>query len=148
MKTTEKSLNQLFGPVFIEYTLLMLVGVADTVMLSMVSDQAVAAVGTSNTYLYLVSMIFTVMSTGALTVMTQYIGANRPSVAAQAKKIGLFFNALIGGGFTALFLTLSGSILQMLSTASAIYTDAAAFCRHLLAMQFGFSACQCCRLQS
>lgn len=127
MDTTQKTLKQLFWPVFIEYTLLMLVGVADTVMLSMVSDQAVAAVGTSNTYLYLVSMIFTVMSTGALTVMTQYIGARQPAVAVRAKQIGLFFNALIGGGFTVLFLSLSGQILHILSTADAIYSDAVTY---------------------
>ncbi|MDD5805652.1 hypothetical protein ACTQWG_10300 [Blautia sp. HCP3S3_H10_1] len=53
MKTTEKTLKQLFWPIFIEYALLMLVGVADTVMLSLVSDQAVAGVGTANTYSWL-----------------------------------------------------------------------------------------------
>lgn len=127
MKPTEKTLKQLFWPVFIEYTLLMLVGVADTVMLSLVSDQAVAGVGTANTYLYLVSMIFTVMSTGALTVMTQYIGAGQPAVAVRAKKIGLFFNVLVGGFFTVLFLSLPGSILRLLSTADAIYADAVTY---------------------
>lgn len=127
MNTTEKTLNQLFWPVFIEYTLLMLVGVADTVMLSVVSDQAVAAVGTSNTYPYLVSMIFTVMSTGALTVMTQYIGARQPEIAVRAKRIGLLFNFVIGGGFTILFLTSSSQILRLLSTADAIYDDAVTY---------------------
>ena len=127
MKTTEKTLTQLFWPVFAEYTLLMLVGVADTVMLSLVSDQAVAAVGTANTYLYLVSMIFTVMSTGALTVMTQYIGAGQPGVAVRAKRIGVFFNALIGGAFTILFLSSSGPVLKLLSTADAVYADAATY---------------------
>lgn len=127
MKTVEKTLKQLFWPVLIEYTLLMLVGVADTVMLSAVSDQAVAAVGTSNTYLYLVSMVFTVMSTGALTVMTQHIGAGQPAVAVLAKRIGLVFNALVGGGFTLLFWTASGQILRMLSTADAIYEDAVTY---------------------
>ena len=124
MDHTRKTLSQLFWPVFIEYLLLMLVGVADTVMLSFVGDKAVSGVGTSNTYLYLVSMVFTIMSTGALTVMTQYIGAKHGEVAIQAKKLGLLFNAIIGGIFTLLFLLCSRPILHVLSTADAIFEEA------------------------
>ena len=124
MDHTRKTLSQLFWPVFIEYLLLMLVGVADTVMLSFVGDKAVSGVGTSNTYLYLVSMVFTIMSTGALTVMTQYIGAKHGEVAIQAKKLGLLFNAIIGGAFTLLFLFCSRPILHVLSTADAIFEEA------------------------
>ena len=124
MDHTRKSLSQLFWPVFVEYLLLMLVGVADTVMLSFVGDRAVSGVGASNTYLYLVSMVFTIMSTGALTVMTQYIGARHGEVAVQAKRLGLVFNAVIGGAFTLLFLFCSRPILRALSTADAIFEEA------------------------
>lgn len=127
MEYTHKTLPQLFWPVFIEYLLLMLVGVTDTVMLSFVGDKAVSGVGTANTYLYLVSMVFTIMSTGSLTVMTQYIGAKRSEVAIQAKKLGLFFNALIGGGFTILFLTCSAPILHALSTVGAIFEESCTY---------------------
>lgn len=124
MNYTKKTLSQLFWPVFAEYLLLMLVGLADTVMLSFVGDRAVSGVGASNTYLYLVSMVFTIMSTGVLTVMTQYIGAGHSEVAVQSKRLGLIFNAVIGGAFTILFLTSSGPILTALSTSEAIYDEA------------------------
>lgn len=129
MKTnaTQKSLFQLFWPVFFEYALLMLVGVMDTVMLSTVGDEAVAASGTANTYLYLVSMIFTIMSTGALTVMTQHIGAGQPEVAVKARRIGLWFNAAIGGAFSLLFLFGSRGVLTMLDTGALILEDAVTY---------------------
>jgi putative MATE family efflux protein len=125
--TTEKTLLQLFLPVFFEYTLLMAVGVVDTIMLSTVSDQAVAASGTANTYLYLVSMIFTIMSTGALAVMTQYIGAKHPEVAERAKTIGLLFNFGCGLLFSVLFAFGSNTILVFLNTSQAITADAAVY---------------------
>lgn len=124
---TGKTLSQLFWPVFFEYTLQMLVGVMDTVMLSMVSDQAVAASGTSNTYLYLVSMIFTIMSTGALTVMTQYIGAGQPGVAVKARRLGLLFNAAVGGAFSLLFAFGSHGVLALLDTSAVLIEDAATY---------------------
>lgn len=47
-KNTGKTLSQLFWPCFFEYLLLTLVGIIDVVMVSMVGDVAVAAVGTAN----------------------------------------------------------------------------------------------------
>jgi putative MATE family efflux protein len=125
--TSEKTLLQLFFPVFFEYTLLMMVGVIDTIMLSTVSDQAVAASGTANTYLYLVSMIFTIMSTGALAVMTQYIGAKHQEVAERAKIIGLLFNLGFGLLFSILFALGSNRILVFLDTSQAILDDAVVY---------------------
>lgn len=127
MPAPRQSLWHLFWPIFFEYALLMLVGCMDTVMLSMVSDQAVAAAGTANTYLYLVSMIFTIMSTGALTVMTQYIGAGHPEVAVKARRIGGLFNAFMGGAFSLLFACHSRRILTLLDTSTAILEDAVVY---------------------
>lgn len=127
MDHTNKTLSQLFWPFFLEYTLLMLVGVIDVVMVSLVGDKAVAAVGTSNTYLYLVSMIFTIMSTGALTVMTQNIGAGKPEIAVRAKRIGVLFNSVIGAIFSIFFMVASGSLHKVLATADAIYADAVTY---------------------
>jgi Na+-driven multidrug efflux pump len=105
----------------------MMVGVIDTIMLSTVSDQAVAASGTANTYLYLVSMIFTIMSTGALAVMTQYIGAKHPEVAERAKIIGLLFNLGTCLLFSILFVFGSNAILVFLDTSEAIVADATVY---------------------
>ena len=48
-----KTLKQLFIPISFEILCYMLTGVVDTMMISTVGDNAVGAVGTSNTYLSL-----------------------------------------------------------------------------------------------
>ena len=91
-----KKLHQLFFPIFFEILFMMLAGMVDTLMLSTEGDQVVGAVGTANTYVSLFIMMFSIVSSGMVAVMTQYIGANRPGVARQALKIGLIFNLSVG----------------------------------------------------
>ena len=108
--TNEKKLHQLFFPIFFEILFMMLTGAADTLMLSSVGDQAVGAVGTANTYIGIFIIMFSIISSGVMAVMTQYIGANRPGVARLAMKLGLLFNAVVGIGLTAL-LTLGAELI-------------------------------------
>ncbi len=75
---------------------MMFTGAADTFMLSFVGDQAVGAVGTANTYISIFLIMFSVISSGMVAVMTQYVGAERPGVAKQVMKLGLLFNAAVG----------------------------------------------------
>ena len=89
---------------------MMLTGAVDTLMLSTVGDAAVGAVGTVNTYIGVFIIMFTIISSGMVAVMTQYIGAGRPGVAHQALKLGLIFNTAIGLAFT-LFLTFGAEVL-------------------------------------
>lgn len=91
-----KKLHQLFFPIFFEILFMMLTGIVDTLMISTEGDQVVGAVGTANTYIGLFLIMFSVISSGMVAVMTQYIGSNRPGVARQTLKIGLIFNATIG----------------------------------------------------
>ena len=92
----QKKLHQLFFPIFFEILFMMLTGAVDTLMLSSVGDQAVGAVGTANTYIGIFIIMFSIISSGVMAVMTQYIGAERPGVARQAMKLGLCFNAVVG----------------------------------------------------
>lgn len=110
MKNEKKNLTQLFFPIFLELLCMMLTGAADTFMLSSVGDQAVGAVGTANTYISIFLIMFSVISSGMVAVMTQYIGADRPGVAKQALKLGLIFNACVGICFTVM-LTLGGEAI-------------------------------------
>jgi len=96
MEQRRKNLTQLFIPICLETLLYMLSGMVDTLMLSSVNDQAVGAVGTANTYIGIFIIMFSVISSGMVAVMTQNIGAGRPGVAYQAKQLGLAFNAVLG----------------------------------------------------
>lgn len=124
MSNEMKTLRQLFFPIFLELLCMMLTGAADTFMLSSVGDQAVGAVGTANTYISIFIIMFSVISSGMVAVMTQFIGAGRPGVARQTLKLGLIFNACVGLCFT-LLLTLGGeTILHIVGIAPGLLEHA------------------------
>ena len=120
MKTQQKKLHQLFFPIFLEILFSMLAGAIDTLMLSSVGDAAVGAVGTANTYIGVFIIMFSIISSGMVAVMTQYIGAGRPSVAHQALKLGLIFNFAVGVVITAALTFGAGTILRIVGIADGL----------------------------
>ena len=124
MEAQRKNLTQLFIPICIETLFYMLAGMIDTLMLSSVGDYAVGAVGTANTYISMFIIMFSIISSGMVAVMSQNIGAGRPGVAYQARQIGLMFNAVLGI-FMAVFLAASsGKILMVVGIASNLQKSA------------------------
>lgn len=124
MKNKKKTLGQLCIPICFETLFYMLAGMVDTLMLSSVSDQAVGAVGTANTYIGMFIIMFSVVSTGMMAVMTQNIGAGKPGVAYQAKKLGLLFNIVLGLILGAILFFGSGTILTVVGIADSLYEPA------------------------
>ena len=124
MQTQQKKLHQLFFPIFLEILFTMLAGTVDTLMLSTVGDAAVGAVGTANTYISVFLIMFTIISSGMVAVMTQYIGAGRPGVAKQALKLGLGFNLCVGLVFTAILTPGAGLLLRTVGIAEGLYGHA------------------------
>ena len=95
----------------------MLTGMVDTMMLSSVGDAAVGAVGTANTYIGVFIIMFNIISSGMIAVMTQYIGANKPGIAYQAKQIGAIFNAILGILLSVFLFFFSGKVLELVGVA-------------------------------
>ena len=124
MSVERKTLTQLFVPICFETLFYMLSGMVDTLMLSSVSDQAVGAVGTANTYIGVFIIMFGVISSGMVAVMTQNIGAGRPGIAYQARQLGLAFNAVIGVLMSVFLALFSGSMLRIVSVAPALMEPA------------------------
>ncbi len=124
MAVERKTLTQLSIPICLETLLYMLSGMVDTLMLSSVSDQAVGAVGTANTYIGVFIIMFGVISSGMIAVMSQNIGAGRPGIAYQARQLGLIFNAVIGILMSIVLAVFSGSILRIVSIAPALLEPA------------------------
>ena len=94
-------LLQLTWPIFLEFLLFMLMGSADTFMLSGVSDEAVSAVGVVNQYVFLCIVMMEVISNGASIVVAQYIGARRSAEAARISALAITLNLLLGVGVSA-----------------------------------------------
>ena len=120
MATERKTLTQLAVPICLETLFYMLSGMVDTLMLSSVSDQAVGAVGTANTYISVFIIMFGVISSGMVAVMSQNIGAGRPGIAYQARQLGLMFNALTGILMSVIIAFFSGEILRIVSISPAL----------------------------
>ena len=129
MAAERKTLTQLSVPICLETLFYMLSGMVDTLMLSSVSDQAVGAVGTANTYIGVFIIMFGVISSGMVAVMSQNIGAGRPGIAYQARQLGLMFNALIGVLMSVILAFFSGGILRMVSIAPALLEPAETYLR-------------------
>ena len=129
MKGNRKTLTQLFVPICLETLLYMLAGMIDTLMLSSVGDQAVGAVGTANTYIGIFIIMFSIISSGMVAVMTQNIGAGRDGVAYQARQLGLAFNAVLGIGMSIFIFTCSGKILSIVGVAAALQEPAEIYLR-------------------
>ena len=127
MNEQRKTLGQLFFPICLEILLFMLTGAIDTLMLSSVGDQAVAAVGTANTYIGMFILMFSIISSGMMAVMTQNIGAGKSGVACQASRVGAVFNGILGV-ILGIFLVFFGeNILTLVGVADALREPSAIY---------------------
>ncbi|MCM1087884.1 MAG: MATE family efflux transporter [Muribaculaceae bacterium] len=129
MEGSRKTLKQLFIPISLEVLCYMLAGMVDTLMLSSVNDEAVGAVGTANTYISMFIIMFSIISSGMIAVMTQYIGAEKVGVAYQARQLGLVFNAACGVLLSVFLFFFSGQILELVGVAPLLMEYAKAYLR-------------------
>jgi putative MATE family efflux protein len=105
------SLFRLTWPLFLEFLLFMLMGTADTLMLSGISDDAVSAVGVVNQYMFISILIMEVVSNGGSIVVAQYLGARRPREAARIAALSITLNLLLGLSVSAFMLLAGDTIL-------------------------------------
>ena len=127
--TKDHRLIKLFIPILAETFLVMLCGLVDSLMVSNISEEAVGAIGTANSYIGMFFLVFSVISSGVLAVMTQYIGTGRKGVAYQARQIAIVLN-LILGVTVALVLGLGADALcEALKVSEALRKDTAIYMR-------------------
>ncbi|WP_409304232.1 MATE family efflux transporter [Peribacillus sp. SCS-155] len=121
-----KDLNLFFltWPIFLEIFLFMLMGIADTFMLSAISDDAVSGVGASNQYLHIAILILEVIGNGASIVVAQYIGSKRYEEAAKISALSVILNLIVGLVMSAVFLIFCGRMLEALNLQGEILTHA------------------------
>ncbi|SEN12075.1 putative efflux protein, MATE family [Stigmatella aurantiaca] len=108
-------LFRLTWPIFLEFLLFMLMGTADTLMLSGVSDDAVAAVGVVHQFLFVCILIMEVVSNGASIVVAQYIGARRTEEASRIAALSITLNFLLGAGVSVGLLLGGNAILGQMN---------------------------------
>jgi putative MATE family efflux protein len=118
------TLFSLTWPIFIEILLYMLMGNADTLMLSQYSDNSVAAVGVSNQILSIVIVMFGFIATGTAILVAQHLGASEHRAAKEVAVISIVGNLLFGI-FLSLILYLFGKVfLDLMGIPQELMSDA------------------------
>ncbi|WP_339264223.1 MATE family efflux transporter [Solibacillus sp. FSL W7-1472] len=125
--TKELSLFKLTWPLFLELFLFMLMGLADTFMLSAVSDDAVAGVGTANQYIQIAILLLGVIGTGASIVVSQFLGSRLIAEASQIAALSVTLNLLVGLVISGLFILFSDVLMKMMNLQGAVLEAAQSY---------------------
>lgn len=91
---SDRDLQNLIVPLFMEQLLVMLVGLADTFVISFVGEAAVSGVSLVNSFNTIFLFLFTALASGGAVVMSQYLGRKEPDMAGNAASQLLASSAL------------------------------------------------------
>jgi putative MATE family efflux protein len=117
-KSINKSIPQLSlltitWPIFVELFLQVIMGSTDTIMLSHISDDAVAAVGVANQLIFLCILIFNFVSSGTSVVLSQYLGAGLKKETKTVTAISITLNLVIGLMISLLMVIFKTELLRL-----------------------------------
>ena len=111
---TNQDLKRLIVPLFFEQLLLMLVGIADTVVVSYAGEAAISGVSLVNSFNTIILFLFTALASGGAVIISQYIGSNQTEkageTASQLLLLSILFSALLSIGI----LMMKRQLLQIL----------------------------------
>lgn len=91
---SNRDLKNLIVPLFMEQLLVMLVGIADTFIVSFVSEAAVSGVSLVNSFNVIFIFMFTALASGGAVVISQYIGQKNPAAAGKTASQLLMISTL------------------------------------------------------
>lgn len=123
------TLFALTWPIFIEILLHMLMGNADTLMLSQYSDRSVAAVGVSNQILSLIIVMFGFIATGTAILVAQHIGAREHAISGEVALVSLVTNLAFGVLLSAILLLTGKGILDIMGLPRELMDEASGYLR-------------------
>ncbi|KIY23252.1 MATE family efflux transporter [Mesobacillus subterraneus] len=123
-KTAKLSLFAITWPLFIEIMLYMLMGNADTLMLSLYSDNSVAAVGVTNQILSMVIVMFGFIATGTAILVAQNLGANQHKEAHEISAVSIGANLVFGLILSAAVFVFSEQLLNLMDLPPELFDEA------------------------
>lgn len=126
LELTEKNLNRniltLSIPVAIENILHMGVFISDTIMVSRLGTDAIAAVGLAGTLFYIISMVFASFNVGTASIVARHVGAKEHDQAQVVGGQAILMSLIIGIIVTPFLLLFAKKILILMSAESNIVT--------------------------
>lgn len=122
MKTASGKIGlwMLAWPIFIEIFLQTLLGTVDTIMVSRISDDAVAVVGISNQLFGALITLFTTFAGGAGILVAQRLGSGRNEDARIIAIMGVSVSTLLGVAVSILMFLYSDPIARMLNVSGEL----------------------------
>ncbi len=120
MNDKKMSLGMLAWPIMIEMLLQFAIGTADTLMVSRISNDAVAVVGFANQFFNAVLVVFMLISSGAGILIAQRIGAGKHYDARVLGTMAIVLTGGIGVIVSAALLFGSGTFAELLNVPTEI----------------------------
>ena len=139
-------LLKLTWPVFVELILQMLVGNMDQFMVGQYSQLSVGAIGNANQILNVLIITFSVISTAAMILISQYLGANDRQKVHQLYTLSFVVNTVLSLVIGAVLLLCSGPIFQLMRVPAELMKESQQYisiiggCLFLQAMQLTLSS--------
>lgn len=135
-KPVKLTLFALTWPIFIEISLHMLMGNADTLMLSQFSDNSVAAVGISNQIFFLIIVMFGFVATGTSILVAQYIGAERHRSAAEISVVSIAANLGFGVLLSMAIFIFNEQILRLMDIPTELLAESTVYLKIVGGLSF------------
>jgi putative MATE family efflux protein len=110
----DQALKKMIIPLFWEQLLLLLVGIADTLVISYAGESAVSGVSLVNQFNTVFIFLFTALASGGAVVVSQYIGRREPEKAGESASQLLLFSGVFSVLLTASVLWGGRSLLGLL----------------------------------
>ena len=114
MPFSNKDLKAMIVPLFLEQLLVMLVGMADTLVVSYAGESAVSGVSLVNQFNTIFIYLFTALASGGAVVISQYVGRSESDSAGESASQLLLFSTLFSVLIAVLVLVGNQSMLRLL----------------------------------
>ena len=111
---SNKALKEMIVPLFLEQLLIMLVGLADTLVVSYAGEAAVSGVSLVNQSNTIFIYLFTALASGGAVVISQYIGRKAMDAAGESASQLLLFSVIFSALVSALVLIGNEGMLRLM----------------------------------
>lgn len=111
---TDKELRNMILPLIMEQLLVILVGIADTVVVSYVSEAAVSGVSLVNSFNTIFIYLFTALASGGAVLVSQYIGNRAMGEASETASQLLMISTLFSVGIMVFALVFNEALLRLM----------------------------------
>lgn len=111
---SNQELKNMIVPLFFEQLLVMLVGIADTFVVSFVGEQAVSGVSLVNMFNTIFIYLFTALASGGAVVMSQYIGSHDYKRTVRSSSQLLMFSTVFSIIIAIIVLIFNRTLLSLL----------------------------------